>query len=245
MKFVAISSFAKAILTSMFLALVHHPANAAADWSVTNLALLHGDDYKLEDDAQYSITIDHARSWRYGDLFMFIDIFNPATADSNEYGEIHPRFSFSKITGKDFSNSYVKDMYIATEVELGENHRAWLYGVGFDFKVAGFNYFNMNVYVRDNIRQDGKTWQVTPYWQLPFSIGATKWTFEGFADIAGTEDNSEHNIIFQPQLLWDIEAHPGSSGSLKAGIEYNYWRNKFGVKGVTQSTPQLILKYSF
>jgi len=230
------------LLAAIFMAL---PVHAFANWSVTNLSLLYGDGFKLDDNAQYTITLDHARSWKYGDFFFFIESFNPATGDSNEYGEIHPRFSLSKVTGKDFSNNYIHDMYIATEVELGENHRAYLYGLGFDLKLKGFNYFNVNVYARDNIRQGGKTWQITPYWQLPFSIGSSKWSFEGFADIAGTEDNAKHNIIFQPQLLLDVGDLFGHPGQIKAGVEYSYWSNKFGVKDIDQKVMQVMMKWSF
>lgn len=221
------------------------PGQAFAGWSVTNIALLYGDGFKLDDKSQYTITVDHARSWAYGDLFLFIDGFNPGTGDSSEYGEIHPRFSLSKITGNDISNNYLSDVYIATEVELGEAHRAYLYGLGFDLKLKGFNYFNVNVYARDNIRQDGKTWQITPYWQLPFTVGGSRWSFEGFADIAGTEGNSTHNIIFQPQLLLDVGALYGQADQIKVGLEYSYWRNKYGVDGVNQGVMQLMAKWSF
>jgi len=236
------SRFRSLLLTVIFMLL---PAQVFAGWSVTNLSLLYGDGFKLDDNAQYTITLDHARSWDYGDFFFFIDSFNPATGDSSEYGEIHPRFSLSKMTGNDFSNNYIRDIYIATEVELGEDHRAYLYGLGFDLKLKGFNYFNVNVYARDNIRQSGKTWQVTPYWQLPFSIGRSKWTLEGFADIAGTEDNSTHNIIFQPQLLLDVGDLFGHPGQIKAGFEYSYWSNKYGVEDIDQKVMQAMMKWSF
>lgn len=218
---------------------------SADEWSVTNISLAHGDDHKLDDESQYKLTIDHARSWAYGDVFLFMDIFNPATGDSSEYGEIHPRFSLSKISGKSFQNNVIRDASIATEVEFGEKHRAYLYGLGIDLNTKDFNYFNINFYVRDNKRLSGKTWQITPYWQLPFSIGKSKWSFEGFADIAGSESSSEHNILFQPQLLLDIGHLVGKPGQLQAGIEHVYWRNKFGVKGVTESMPQLMIKWTF
>ena len=216
-----------------------------ADYSVTNLSLLHGDNFKLTNKSQYTITLDHASSWKYGDMFFFIESFNPESNDSTDYGEFHPRFSLSKITGNSFTNNVVRDVSVATEIEFGEKHRAYLYGIGMDLNTKDFNYFNINFYVRDNKRLSGKTWQITPYWQLPFSIGSSKWSFEGFADIAGSESSSEHNIIFQPQVLLDIGHLVGKPGQLKAGLEYGYWRNKFGVKGVTESVPQLMLKWTF
>lgn len=238
-------SYLRLSLRILLTGLLALPASAFASWSVTNLSLLYGDGFKLDDKSQYTITLDHARSWDYGDFFFFIESFNPATGDSSEYGEIHPRFSLSKISGRDFSNNYISDVYVATEVELGENHRAYLYGLGFDFKLKGFNYFNVNLYARDNIRQGGKTWQITPYWQLPFSVGSSKWSFEGFADIAGTEDDSRHNVIFQPQLLLDVGELFGHPGQIKAGFEYSYWSNKFGVEGIDQDVMQLMMKWSF
>lgn len=233
------------LLQTLFITIFLLPLEALANWSVTNLSLLYGDGYKLDDKSQYSITVDHARSWAYGDLFLFVDIFNPATGNSSEYAEIHPRFSLSKLTDKDFSNNYLRDVYIATEVELGERHRAYLYGLGFDLNLKGFNYFNVNIYARDNVRRAGKTWQITPYWQLPFSIGNSKWSFEGFADIVGNEDNAKNNVIFQPQLLLDVGDMFGHPGQVKAGVEYSYWKNKYAVKGVDQGVMQLLLKWTF
>lgn len=36
-----------------------------------------------------------------------------------------------------------------------------------------------------------------------------------------------------------------AENTLWAGIEWQYWHNKFGVDGVTESVPQLQMKYVF
>jgi len=217
----------------------------AQDWAVTNVSVLHGSGFKLGDRSMSTITIDHARSWAYGDLFMFADLFNPTENNSSEYGEFHPRFSWNKITGNVIDTRFLNDISIAMEMEFGDSHNAYLYGVGFDLNVPEFNYFNVNIYVRDNPKRSGKTWQVTPYWQLPFTLGKSHWTFEGFVDISGTEGTTYRNTIFQPQLLLDVGELYGQSGVVKAGIEYAYWRNKYGVRGVHDGVTQVMVKWSF
>lgn len=231
----------QSILLVSFLLLTSR-APAEPQWSVTNLSLLNGSGFKLADDSQSTFTLDHASGWKFGDIFLFVDLFEPQEEHRIAYGEFHLRLSYAKLSGNALNMGPLKDLSFATQTEHGENFESWLYGVGFDFDVLGFNYFNTNIYVRNNSAQDGVTWQISPYWQAPFSLGKSQWYFEGFADIAGREDGASHNVIFQPQILWDAGAQLGRPGRIKLGMEYGYWKNKYGISGVTESVPQVILK---
>ncbi len=217
----------------------------AGDWSTSSISLLYGDGYKLDDHSQSIITLDHARSWHYGDMYIFMDAFNPFRANAREYGEFHVRFSLSKITGHSFNYGLLRDISIATQIELGTQHQTHLYGLGFDFNLPSFSYFNVNVYARDNIRRSGSTWQITPYWKLPFKTGSQPWSFEGLVVISGNEGTTRRNVIAQPQLLLDIGHLWGKPSSLWAGIELQYTHNKYGVKSVSESFPQAIVKWRF
>ncbi|MFK8068468.1 MAG: hypothetical protein AB8D52_09490 [Gammaproteobacteria bacterium] len=49
-----------------------------------------------------------------------------------------------------------------------------------------------------------------------------------------------------PRLLLDVGNVFGyKQGKLMAGIEYQYWHNKFGIKGVTESVVQAQLMWKF
>ena len=237
-----------------------------AQWSATNLQLLYGDAYqsiyfntdegKLDsvDDVRTVVTIEHANGWKYGDNFMFVDITNAdrtTETPTGYYGEISPRLSFGKMLGVDLNKGLLNDVLIATTAELGEGIRNYLYGVGVDLNLPGFAFFQINYYVRNEVEAFGGPSdtdtgsQITLVWLLPFELGSTSWSFEGFLDYAYDIDPSEDNIITAPRLLMDVGQLFGEKGAVQAGIEYQIWRNKFGIDGIDEDVVQAMVKFIF
>ncbi len=215
----------------------------AALWQETNLQYLWGGKFRLpEDSSRSTITLEHANAWKYGDNFAFFDISNPTDQGTSIYGELSPRLSIGKITGTDLSAPLVKDLLLAGTLEVGEGFHNYLYGVGLSLNLPRFNFADLNLYVR-NSALPGTTYQVTPVWQLPFSVGQARLVFEGFTDIAGGEGDSSFNIDAQPRLLLDLGNYWGTPGSLFVGCEFMYWKNKYGVKGVDEYAPQAMVKW--
>ena len=224
----------------------------SAVWQETDLEYLWGGNFKtLEtktstDNSRSTITIEHADAWKYGDNYFFFDITNPEInrngATTSIYGEISPRLSIGKITGKDLSAPFVKDVLVAGTLELGNGFHNYLYGLGLSLNLPKFNFADLNVYLR-NSSQRGCTYQFTPDWQLPFTVGNANMIFEGFSDIAGAEGDLSFNIDAQPRLLLDLGKYWGSPGDLYVGTEFIYWHNKFGVKGVDEYAPQAMVKW--
>jgi hypothetical protein len=94
---------------------------------------------------------------------------------------------------------------------------------------------------------------LTAAWGIPV---AQNFTFEGFGnfiaskgyDEVGIKTAAETNIDMQ--LMWDVgAATAGAKNKFKLGIEYQYWRNKFGnpshVPGSKASTPMIRAEYHF
>jgi nucleoside-specific outer membrane channel protein Tsx len=113
---------------------------------------------------------------------------------------------------------------------------------------AGFVFANVNIYGRKSERsfaaQDTDTGaQITLTWNRPFSIGSTKWNFEGFADFAFGEDGGsapkEDNIVAAPRIMLNL------GKQIQVGIEHQIWRNKFGIDGVDEDATQAIVKWTF
>ena len=77
------------------------------------------------------------------------------------------------------------------------------------------------------------------------SAGGAQLSVGGFLDYAGAEGPARANLLFVPQLLLDLGALWGAAGHLHAGIEYSYWRNKFGLPGVTESVVQPMVRWTF
>jgi nucleoside-specific outer membrane channel protein Tsx len=92
-------------------------------------------------------------------------------------------------------------------------------------------------------------------WGIP--LGNSGLSFEGFANFIdakgknekGGDTAAETNVDMQ--VMYDVSSLIGASPkSLKVGLEYQYWNNKFGndsdkVKGATANTPMVRVEYHF
>ncbi|MCP4144358.1 MAG: DUF5020 family protein [bacterium] len=227
---------------------------SAAIWSSTSFSYLKGTDYLMpfaEDEVLYDasiMTFEHASGWEYGDNFFFIDIKRAADQDGNAYyGEWHPRFSLGKLTGNDFAFGMVKDIAIATEINFWEGNRAYLYGVGFDLDIPNFNWFAINFMIRDDKSIEDETcFQVSPAWSMPITLGTMNLEFNGFLDYSTAEgEGAEAQIVCQPQLLLDVGGLMDKGGQYYAGIEYQYWKNMYGIDGKDDNAIQFMGKWVF
>jgi len=222
----------------------------ASDWETTNLQVLYGDGFKvLPPEARTIFTFEHASGWKYGDNFFFFDVTEPMANETSIYGEWHPRFSFRKMLSKEPGTGFLQDVLIATELNVennGASWRAYLYGIGFDLKIPGFAFFAINFMVRDDMTiKDDSTFQISPAWSVPFNLGRTAWDFRGFLDYAGAEGEGEYQLLTQPQLLLNLSSLWAESGRLWIGVEYQYWKNKYGIDGVDENFVQVMGKWDF
>jgi len=225
----------------------------AADWSSTNVQLLYGDGYELGDNSMAILTVEHANNWKYGDNFFFLDVSNPTAKGTGYYAEFSPRLSVAKMTGKEMKFGIVKDVLLSATQEMGEDSRANLVGVGLSLDLPKFAFADFNLYYRNSERDwlasqtdDGA--QVSVAWLLPFSLGNQQMAFEGFADYAWGERGGSapkaDNLVAGPRLLIDVGNWFGSPGSVQVGVEYQIWRNKFGVKGIDEDIAQIMIKWT-
>lgn len=225
------------------------PAGASViDYHTTNIQLLRGHDYKFADDERTIATLEHYNKWTYGDFFMFVDATRFDNGNDTAFAEFSPRISLSKVSSQDWSFGPVKDVYLSGTYEKGRRDiEAYLIGGAVDFDAPGFQVLRLDLYQRDDPRHDGNTWQMTWVWKYPFEAFGLPFVTEGFADIAGDEGLTyEANQFIVPRVLLDVgQVAGGEEGRWYAGVEYQYWHNKFGVKGVTESVPQLQVKWVF
>lgn len=218
----------------------------AATFSTTNIQYLVGSKYELGDSTRSIITLEHVNGWKYGDNFFFVDIENATrTGNYNKtgfYGEISPRFSLSALTGQPMSFGIVKDILITTTLEAGNGFHNNLYGVAVDLNILPV--FQINYYIRNEIGAGTDLGnQLTLVWLAPFEAGPVSMVFEGFFDYAWGLKPSEDNIVTGPRLLMDVGKLWGAPGTLQAGVEYQMWRNKFGIDGVDENVPQAMVKW--
>jgi hypothetical protein len=97
---------------------------------------------------------------------------------------------------------------------------------------------------------------LTAAWSIP--LGGSGFAFEGFANFIaskgknefGGDTKAETNI--DAQVMYDVGALAGAKGKFKLGLEYQYWKNKFGNdsggaagKGAFAKTPMIRAEYHF
>jgi nucleoside-specific outer membrane channel protein Tsx len=72
---------------------------------------------------------------------------------------------------------------------------------------------------------------LTAAWGIPFGPG---FSFEGFANFIASKGTNEFGgptateTNIDAQVMYDLGALAGAKGKFKLGIEYQYWKNKFG-----------------
>jgi nucleoside-specific outer membrane channel protein Tsx len=221
-------------------------ASELLQWQNNSLTYLYGHDYKIDPGIQQTVTFEHASGWSFGDLFVFLDVIKYNTDATNGagdghtfYGEISPRFSFGKLTDSDLSFGPIKDVLISTTYEFGEDDvDAYLIGPAIDLELPGFDYFQLNTYLRtaDGDRAGSNTWQITPVWSYTIPFGNSDILIDGFMDwVVDNDENSrgeyQANLHFNPQIKYDLgKALSWGEKQLYVGLEYDYWKNKYGIK---------------
>jgi len=197
-----------------------------------------------------------------------------STPDSAEfYGEWYSNFSLGAMTGSDLSFGPVKDIGLVAGFNYApEVDSSWvLPGMRLALDLPGFAFaqFDITAFVHASgadsslagdfgapfsIIDEDTSFMVDFAWALPFKLGSTSWSFEGHAEyIDGrTQVNNfgttelESWILIQPQIRLDVGELIGTpSNRLFAGIEYQYWKNKLGAKGVDDNTVQFLAVWRF
>jgi nucleoside-specific outer membrane channel protein Tsx len=245
----------KTLVAALTLALFLAPAAARAEFGTTNFQLLQGwsfqkdanDPNSTSDEKLTTITVNHFHTWAHGDNFFFADFARGKLGGSTEvgsgvYAEWHPRLFLNKVFGLG-SGSIIRNWGLAGEVNQSAGFYAYLGGAGLDLAIPGFQVAGLNLFYRyDNFALH--TWQVSPYWDIPFALGPVKMVFNGFADFTTNRDG-DLDIMTQPELLIDLGSFAGSPGKLHAGVElYLHKFTDFLGKSQTVVAPQLLVQWT-
>ena len=214
-------------------------------FSTTNIQYLYGSFegptfLDTQSGSKQTITVEHYRTWEYGDLFAFADYTYAHhglrfSGDKNDlYGEISPRLSLNKIGGIATSNGFVKEWYAAFQYNGSNTYHAKLYGIGTDLNIPGFSVFGLNLYRKiQNIGID--TYQLSANYYVPLG---EKWHFEGFADWTTCD------FLSQNQLLFDLSPTMGIKvGKLEARTEWHYYHEN--TNHTQNDVFQTMVKYSW
>ncbi len=217
----------------------------AYEWSTTKAEFLYGWNYERDSSKGMILTLANATGWKHGDSFMFADVGNADDKDETDgiHMEWSPRLSLLRTLGNGQLDGLLKDVYVIVQSDIDANafvNKVTLMGgLSADWNVPGFMFFKTTVQYRDDPTLDGHSYQGTLVWNAPFTIKDQKFSFEGFLDYTSSEGTSRTNLLTQPQILWHATEY------IALGIEYQYWHNRIGIDGETESLPQVLVRWTF
>jgi nucleoside-specific outer membrane channel protein Tsx len=215
-----------------------------------------------EDIPKSVIGFENTRAWSWGSHYLFIDFlrsWSDADANAKEvYGEWYPSMSLGKVFGWKIPLKFVRDVRFTVGLNGGVRSTGpaplvVLPGFTFDLNLPAFQFFSVGTYAYiDRGRFQGHltgctstTFQVTPSWALPFTLGSAHFTFNGFADFIGGHGDCVSQILSQPDLRLDISRFWNKPGRIFAGVQYAYWHNKYGVQDLQDNVIMPLLVWSF
>ncbi len=228
-------------------------ANAKMLFGGTSITGLYGDNFKLtpnkEDNALAVMTLEHASTHTWGGVFFFVDRLQGDEGANGKdfretYGELAPKYKLAT-----FENSFIKQVNLAGQYEFGSNGGGfsqdnYLVGVGVDLNVPipGMKYASASIYhaFNDDDFSTADDQQIT----LTYGWEKNDFVVDGYVDYSFNNDDKKDQLHINPQIKYNLQKTLGLDNRLEVGMEYSYWRNKFG-SDETQSAPSALIKYHF
>ncbi|MES2880480.1 MAG: outer envelope protein [Pseudomonadota bacterium] len=214
--------------------------------------------------------------------FLMSDEKDPSSAGStNGAHEIYVVYrhtlDLGKVTGKEFKFGPVRGLGITagfdynTKTDAGYNSKKQMIVAGptFMMDVPGFLNVSLLALWESNapystfshVSTPRYSYDVHPMinlaWGIP--IGSSAFSFEGFANFIASKGKNEFGgdtaaeTNIDMQVMYDLSSALGAKPkTFKIGVEYQYWKNKFGNdsagaagSGATANTPMIRAEYHF
>lgn len=222
-------------------------AHAKMLFTDTSISVLYGSDYELvAEETLITVTLEHASTHTWGGVFFFVDRHQGADDIENNrfretYGELAPKLKLAT-----YDNSFIKQVNLAGQYEFGSNSTGfsqdnYLVGVGADLNVPipGMKYASASLYhvFNDNTDDDQ---QIT----LTYGWEKNNFVVDGYIDYSFNNDDLKDSIQINPQIKYNLQDVLGIDNRLEVGMEYSYWKNKFG-SDLTQNAPSALVKFHF
>ena len=235
--------------------------------------------YNPNDISKYIVNFTHADGYKYGSNYLNVDLLmsdskDPAAGSASGAQEAYIVYrhtlDFAKISGTKMAMGPIRGWGLTGGFDWNTKNdgysskkRMFVIGPTMMLDVPGFLDISLLLFKESNAptgisRYNYKT---HPALSAAWSIGISDLplAFEGFAlfiaskgkDEFGGDTKPETNIDMQ--LMWDVSASTGGTkGTFKLGLEYQYWKNKFGNdhnipgnSGSFAKTPMIRAEYHF
>ena len=254
-------------------------AAQAVDWSDTAVGFRYGtrfaEPYVGDDIAKRVVNLTYVNGYKWGSNFLNVDLLSSDGTDSHAeeaYLVYRHTLDLGKFTGADLGFGPVRGVGLTAGVDwntkndpgYGSRQRRWLLGPTLMLNVPGFLNVSLLAAQDSNRPAAGSPchcrYSYDPQlvfnanWGLP--LGETRFTFEGYLNFFSAKGVDEYGTHTAPQtdldmsLMYDLGGALGwGKKSLRVGVEYQYWRNKFGqpsrVPGSVARTPMIKVDMHF
>jgi nucleoside-specific outer membrane channel protein Tsx len=222
----------------------------------------------------------YGKNFFSADLLMSSDLDPSAAGSNSGAHEAYVLYrhtlDLGKITGNSFAFGPVRGMGVTagfdfnskTDAGYNSKKRMVVAGPTWMLDVPGFFDVSLLAIWESNAPYNTFTNQATPRysykthamltgaWGIPFDIGIPL-SFEGYANFITAKGTNEFGGGTAPetnidaQIMYDISSLVGTpKNTFKVGVEYQYWKNKFGNSdhtnpGATARTPMVRAEYHF
>lgn len=271
--------YPKIVATASMAAALCATSAQAADWSDTSVGIRYGSDFREPFDPHHVskaiLNFTHVSGDKLGTNFLLTDVLmsdhnDPAKGGAGGAQEIYAiyqrTFSLSALSGRNVDLGFAKDISLDGRVDLGAKNSdmatrprklrlglsaALPVSVGF-LNVAVYAYHEWNYNGIVNAQVHFKT---APAFAMSWAFPIGPGSFEGFIDFVGQMGKdgfgaqTKTMVLARPTYLIPIG---GAKSGLKAGIGYEYWKNKYSsdsssdpTGGSTQSTALALVEYHF
>ncbi|ALU91333.1 hypothetical protein [Herbaspirillum rubrisubalbicans] len=248
----------------------------ALDWADNSIGYRYGtrfaEPFNSQDISKNIINFQHASGYQYGTNFLNIDMLLSDHKDDNArefYVVYRNTLDIGKISGKDLSFGPARgvgltlgfDWNTKNDNSYASKKRMWVVGPTLMMDVPGFLNVSVLALFESNkpIGVTGRyTYDTHPMLNLSWGIplGGSGWAFEGYMNYIASKGKNEFGgptspeVNFDGELMYDLGTTMGmTKNKLRVGLEYQYWRNKFGnpntVPGSLAKTPMVRAEYHF
>ncbi|UIN20052.1 outer envelope protein [Herbaspirillum frisingense] len=248
----------------------------AADWSDNAIGYRYGtrfaEPYNSQDISKNILNFTHSSGYRYGTNFLNIDLLMSDHKDDNAqeaYLTYRHTLDLGKISGRDLAFGPARgvgltlglDWNTKNDNSYASKKRMWVIGPTLMMDVPGFLNVSLLALFESNQPKgisSRYSYDTHPMLNLAWGIplGSSGWGFEGYLNYIAAKGRNEFGGATAPefnidtQVMFDLGSRLGmGKNSLRLGLEYQYWRNKFGnpstVPGSLAKTPMVRVEYHF
>ncbi|MES2261027.1 MAG: outer envelope protein [Pseudomonadota bacterium] len=249
---------------------------SAADWSDTSIGYRYGtkfaEPFNTKDIDKHIINFTHVSGYQYGSNFFNVDLLNSDGNDSSAqeaYVTYRHSLDLGKVTGKDFKFGPVRGLGVTagfdwnTKNDPGYGSKKHMVVVGPTLMVDVPGFLNISLLalwesnqpsaIKSRYSYDTHA-MLTAAWGIP--IAKTGLSFEGYMNYISAKGKDEFGngtspeTNFDGQIMYDLSGAVGmKQNTFRVGLEYQYWRNKFGnqhkIPGTLAKTPMIRAEYHF